>query len=246
MKRIEHLRLISASFVLLATACTDLDQVGRAPEFNPLEGSYQHTAMYSSPLPDDIVPQYASDASSLWEAGQNSLFNDRRASRTGDILTVVIEIDDSAEFSNTSDRSRSGSQNSSITGLLGIPQRLDSILPEGATSAEAVDTAGASTFSGQGNTARNEKLTLRVAATVVDELPNGVLRIEGVQEVRLNFEMRELLVSGYVRPIDISRQNEIIYDKIAGAQISYGGRGQITDVQQPRYGQQLVDALIPF
>jgi flagellar L-ring protein FlgH len=228
------------------SACGRLDEVGRAPEFNPLEGSYQHTAMYSTPLPEDIAPATAADASSLWEAGQDSLFSDRRASRTGDILTVVIEIDDSAEFSNSSAQSRDGSQNSSITGLFGIPQRLDTILPEGATAAEAVDTSGASTFNGQGNTARNEKLTLRVAATVVDELPNGVLRIEGMQEVRLNFEMRELLISGYVRPIDISRQNEITYDRIAGAQISYGGRGQITDVQQPRYGQQIVDALIPF
>ena len=85
-----------------------------------------------------------------------------------------------------------------------------------------------------------------MAATVVEQLPNGVLRIEGQQEVRVNFEMRVLLVTGYVRPVDISRQNEITYDKIAGAQISYGGRGQITDVQQPRYGQQVADVLLPF
>jgi flagellar L-ring protein FlgH len=241
------MRLAICVLLLALAACGRLDEVGRAPDFNPLEGSYQHTAMYSAPIPEDIAPRTAADASSLWAAaGQESLFSDRRASRTGDILTVVIEIDDSAEFSNSSARSRNGSETSGMTGLLGIPQRLDAILPEGASSAQAVETSGASTFNGQGNTARNEKLTLRVAATVVDELPNGVLRIEGLQEVRVNFEMRELLISGYVRPIDISRQNEITYDKIAGAQISYGGRGQITDVQQPRYGQQIVDALIPF
>jgi flagellar L-ring protein FlgH len=241
------MRLAICLALLLTTSCGRLDEVGRAPEFNPLDGSYQHTAMYSVPLPEDIPPQTPADASSLWAAaGQESLFSDRRASRTGDILTVVIEIDDRAEFSNSSARSRNGNESTGITGLLGIPQRLDSILPEGATSAQAVETSGASTFNGQGNTARNEMVTLRVAATVVDQLPNGVLRIEGIQEVRVNFEMRELLISGYVRPIDISRQNEITYDKIAGAQISYGGRGQITDVQQPRYGQQIVDALIPF
>jgi flagellar L-ring protein precursor FlgH len=93
---------------------------------------------------------------------------------------------------------------------------------------------------------RKEKLTLRVAATVVEELPNGVLRIEGQQEVRVNYELRELIVTGYVRPADISRQNEITYDKIAGARISYGGRGQITEVQQPRYGQQITDVILPF
>ena len=93
---------------------------------------------------------------------------------------------------------------------------------------------------------RSEKLELRVAATVVDVLPNGVLAISGSQELRVNFEMRELLVSGYVRPQDISRQNEITYDKIASARVSYGGRGQITDMQQPRYGQQVLDAILPF
>ncbi|MGL5010181.1 MAG: flagellar basal body L-ring protein FlgH [Paracoccaceae bacterium] len=240
------MRLGICLLCVVLAGCGRLDAVGRAPEFNPLEGSYQHAAMYTTPLPEDLVPQTPTDASSLWASGQDSLFSDRRASRTGDILTVVIEIDDSAEFSNTSGRSRTGSESSSITGLFGIPQRLDAALPEGASSAQAVETSGSSTFNGEGSTARNEQLTLRVAATVVDELPNGVLRIEGMQEVRVNFEMRELLISGYVRPIDISRQNEITYDKIAGAQISYGGRGQITDVQQPRYGQQIVDALIPF
>ena len=110
----------------------------------------------------------------------------------------------------------------------------------------AVDTQSGSTFSGSGNVSRSEKLTLRVAATVVEELSNGVLRIEGKQEVRVNFEIRELLVSGYIRPTDISRKNEILYDKIAGAQISYGGRGQISEVQQPRYGQQISDILLPF
>jgi flagellar L-ring protein FlgH len=73
-----------------------------------------------------------------------------------------------------------------------------------------------------------------------------VLRIQGSQEVRVNFEIRELLVSGFVRPEDISRQNEITYDKIASARISYGGRGQISDVQQPRYGQQVIDRVLPF
>jgi len=93
---------------------------------------------------------------------------------------------------------------------------------------------------------RNEKLELRVAVTIVDVLPNGVLRISGNQEVRVNFELRELLVTGYVRPEDITRQNEITYDKIASARIAYGGRGQITDVQQPRYGQQALEAILPF
>jgi flagellar L-ring protein precursor FlgH len=109
-----------------------------------------------------------------------------------------------------------------------------------------VELGSSSSASGKGSVKRSEKLELRVAATVVDVLPNGVLAISGSQELRVNFEMRELLVTGYVRPQDISRKNEITYDKIASARVSYGGRGQITDMQQPRYGQQVLDAILPF
>ena len=236
-------------FILLPfflVACTSLEDVGRTPQFSPLEDGFQHSAMYATPMPQDISRLSPSDESSLWAAGSDSLFGDRRASTRGDILTVVIEIDDSAEIQNSSGRNRTGQETMGVGSLFGLPQRLDTRLPEGAAMAQAVNTNSASTFSGSGSVSRNEKLTLRVAATVVEELPNGVLRIEGQQEVRVNFELRELIVTGYVRPIDISRQNEITYDKIAGARISYGGRGLISNAQQPRYGQQISDVLLPF
>lgn len=232
--------------LLTTAACSRLEDVGRAPAFSPLEGSNQHHAMYSTPMPDFADPSAASDAASLWTGARASLLGDRRAAQRGDILTVVIEIDDKAEISNASDRSRNGAQSMSVPGFLGLPQKIDERLPAGASMAEAVQTRGDSSFSGDGTVKRKEKLALRVAATVTEELPNGVLRIEGQQEVRVNFEMRELVVAGYVRPADISRQNEITYDKIAGARISYGGRGQISDFQQPRYGQQIADIILPF
>lgn len=236
-----------AILVFVATAaCSDLGQVGRAPEFSPLEGSFQHHSLYSSPMPETADPNSATDASSLWTGRTESLLGDRRAARSGDILTVVIQIDEKAEISNATGRTRSGSQEMGVPSLFGIPQRIDKNLPDGASMTEAVDTSSKSSFSGNGSVSRNEKLTLRVAATVVEELPNGVLRIEGQQEVRVNYELRELIVTGYVRPADISRQNEITYDKIAGARISYGGRGQISEIQQPRYGQQITDILLPF
>ncbi|WP_112310604.1 flagellar basal body L-ring protein FlgH [Pseudogemmobacter bohemicus] len=231
---------------LAMMGCGDLSQVGKAPEFSPLEGSYQHHAIYSTPMPRTTMPSGAAYDSSLWTASSESLLGDRRAAQRGDILTVVIEIDDSAEISNSTGRSRTGSQSMGIPQLFGIPQRLDEKLPDGASMGNAVDTNSSSTFSGSGDVSRSEQLTLRIAATVVEQLANGVLRIEGQQEVRVNNELRELIVTGYVRPTDISRQNEITYDKIAGARISYGGRGQITDVQQPRYGQQITDILLPF
>ena len=240
------MRPVALIVLVLAAGCGKLEDVGRAPSFSPLEGSYQHHAMYASPFPETAAPDAPQDAASLWTSTRASLFGDRRAARRGDILTVVIEIDDRAEISNATDRSRTGNASMGIPQLFGVPQRLDRKLPDGATMADAVRTQGASTFAGDGSVARKEKLRLRVAATVVEELPNGVLRIEGQQEVRVNFELRELIVSGYVRPGDISRQNEITYDKIAGARVSYGGRGQITDVQQPRWGQQIVDHVLPF
>ncbi|MCB1396910.1 MAG: flagellar basal body L-ring protein FlgH, partial [Rhodobacteraceae bacterium] len=162
------------------------------------------------------------------------------------ILTVVIEIDDSAEISNSTQRGRVGSQSMGMPQLLGIPQLIDRRLPDGASMADAVSLESSGSFQGQGSVSRNERLTLRVATTIIERLPNGVLRIEGSQEVRVNNELRELIVTGYIRPEDISRRNEIAYDRIAGARISYGGRGQISQMQQPRYGQQIVDIVMPF
>lgn len=227
-------------------ACGRGDHLGKAPSFSDPLQTREHSAMITSSLPTVVEERSALDQASLWSRQRGSLLGDRRAVRRGDILTVVIEIDEEAEISNQTDRSRSGSETLGIPQLGGLPQRLDERLPEGASSSELVSINSGSSSSGDGSVRRNEKLTLRVAATIVDVLPNGVLSITGSQELRVNFEMRELLVSGYVRPEDISRKNEITYDKIASARVSYGGRGQITDVQQPRIGQQVLDAVLPF
>jgi flagellar L-ring protein precursor FlgH len=233
--------------VVAVSGCARLENVGRAPSFTPAEASEERRAMLSPGFPVTLDGATGPNRqASLWSGSRGSLLGDRRAVQQGDILTVVVEIDEEAEISNASERSRSGSESLGVPGLFGVPQRLDERLPEGASSADAVSINSASSSSGDGSVRRNEKLTLRVAATVVDVLPNGVLSISGSQELRVNYEMRELLVSGYVRPEDISRQNEITYDKIASARVSYGGRGQISDVQQPRYGQQVLDVILPF
>jgi flagellar L-ring protein FlgH len=232
----------------LSTACTQVEQIGQEPSFTPVRSTAEHTAMMTESLPVSIntasLPPTA--PASLWTGDRGSLLGDRRAMQRGDILTVVIEIDDSAQISNSSDRSRSGNQDLQINDLFGLPERINGELPAGASLDTAVGLGSSSTFSGNGSVQRNEQLTLRIAATVIDVLPNGVLSIEGSQQVRVNFEMRELLVSGFVRPADITRQNEVTYDKIASARIAYGGRGQISEVQQPRYGQQAAEILLPF
>lgn len=240
-------RLLLLMLCLCAfAACGRKDHFGKEPSFTPSMHSLEHAAMQDPGLPFSVHKGPAVHSASLWNNHPQSLLGDRRAMRRGDILTVVVEIDDKAEISNSTSRSRSGNESLQVPQLLGIPQIVDRALPEGATSANAVQIGSTSDANGDGSVRRNEKLTLRIAATIIEVLPNGVLHIEGAQEVRVNFELRELVVSGYVRPEDISRQNEITYDKIAQAKVSYGGRGQISDMQQPRIGQQAVDAVLPF
>ncbi len=238
--------LCLAMLMLAVSGCSRADHIGRAPKFSPSNDGPQHDAMVYASLPRDLPSESTIDRASLWDGGRQSLLGDRRAMNRGDILTVVIEIDEKAEISNSTARSRSGSESLGIPDLFGIPERINQSITDGASLDTAVSLDSASQSKGDGSVKRKEKLTLRVAATITEVLPNGVLAIEGSQEVRVNFELRELLVTGYVRPADISRQNEITYDKIASARISYGGRGQISDMQQPRIGQQVLDAVLPF
>jgi flagellar L-ring protein FlgH len=245
MRKILNKILIPALCLLLA-GCQSLKTVGKAPEFTPVNSGDEYFAMSGGGLPGAPIPRGPNGEASLWSGSRGSLLGDRRAGQRGDILTVVVEIDDKAEISNTSGRNRTSSDKMGIPSMLGIPQRLDAALAEGSSMADAYSTNSSSKYQGNGSVQRKEKLTLRVAATITEVLPNGVLRIEGSQEVRVNFEIRELIVTGFVRPEDVTRQNEITYDKIAGARISYGGRGQITDVQQPRIGQQIADKILPF
>jgi flagellar L-ring protein FlgH len=232
--------------LLLAAGCEPLSTVGRAPDFAPLEPRREHAALYNVPLPAQTERTVPAASASLWSASQRSLLGDRRATQPGDILTVVIEINDSAQISNTTQRGRTGSQSMGVPHLLGLPQMAQAQLPAGVSLDTAVQMQSTSAFQGQGTVTRAERVALRVATTVIERLPNGVLRIEGSQEVRINNELRDLIVTGFIRPEDISRRNEISYDRIAGARISYGGRGQITQVQQPRYGQQITEILLPF
>ncbi len=243
---------LALAALLAAAGCADrLDHLGKPPTMtapgaprDPVEPIAPARAALARRAPPPPVETYA--VGSLWRSGPSSLFGDRRARTVGDILTVVIAIDDEATISNQTNRSRSGSEGMSVEALLGLPSVADSILPADATLNPAVQLGGTSASAGRGTTARAEEITLRVAATVTDVLPNGHLVIFGSQELRVNFELRDLQVAGVIRPEDISRRNEIPYDKIADARVAYGGRGQITDLQQPRYGQQVLDIVLPF
>lgn len=245
-------------------ACGKLDHFGRPPTMSgvgsvrepvdptlPQQRELRRASVLNpdgaAPLRPPLSQPPRFNAASLWSSTPSSLFGDRRARGIGDILTVVIDIADSAELTNETTRSRSGSDAVAAGNtLFGLEAIVDNILPADAEISNGVSASGSSESSGAGQVARDETISLRVAATVVEVLPNGHFVISGSQEVRVNFELRDLQVVGIIRPEDISRRNTITYDKIANARISYGGRGQITDVQQPRYGQQIIDLISPF
>lgn len=244
-------RILIAICAIALSGCNgQLDHLGRPPSMTPpgtadlavAPPAPERIALIQAALP----PPDTATTASLWQSGPKSLFGDRRARARGDIVTVVIEIDDEAEIRNSTTRGRSGDDSVSIGALYGLATLAQKLLPNGATLDPAVSASGSSVSSGDGKVIREEEVTLRLAATVEAVLPNGHLVIRGSQEVRINFELRDLQISGIIRPEDISRQNVITYDKIADARIVYGGRGQITDLQQPRYGQQIVDLLSPF
>jgi flagellar L-ring protein precursor FlgH len=186
----------------------------------------------------------AAPNASLFRTGAGAFVRDQRAGRVGDILTIRINVADKAAVDNTTTRSRGGSEKSGIASLLGLQTPLAKLT--GTDPSTLVDTNSTSQSNGAGNTSRSETINMTIAATVVGVMPNGNLVIRGKQEMRVNFELRELVVSGIVRPEDIARDNSIRHSQIAEARISYGGRGQLTDAQQARWGQQIYDALFPF
>ncbi|HEX5377299.1 MAG TPA: flagellar basal body L-ring protein FlgH, partial [Phenylobacterium sp.] len=200
------------------------------------------TVLVSSREP---APQAAS-ANSLWRTGARAFFIDQRASRVGDILTVQIDIDDSAKTQNTSTANRTSGIKAGAPHLLGLESSLGKILPGGFDPANALETNSTSSNSGSGSVSRSEKISLTIAAVVSAVLPNGNMMIQGTQEVRTNAELRQLTVSGIVRPEDISSSNTIRHTQIAEARISYGGRGDISTVQKTPAGQALVQKFTPF
>jgi len=169
-----------------------------------------------------------------------NFYTDQRNTKVGDIVTVIISINDKATFGNSTDRSKSAT--TGFNADWGFSTGSSSSQPSTAT----LGTTSTSTTQGQGNIDREEQIQVSVAAVVTEVLPNGNLIISGSQEVRVNFELRQLTVAGIVRPSDISRSNTIAYDRIAEARISYGGRGRLSEVQQPSWGQEIYDFVKPF
>jgi len=230
--------LITLGAVMLSGCAGQLEDVGRAPEMSPV--GYGLATQQPTVYPINTFGQRAvKDYNSLWASGRDNFFADPRAKKVGDVLTVTIQINDRANLDNSSDRRR--------TSDIGIGGAVSSTWDGTTTDGEAaLDLDSGSGSAGSGSIDRSEEIQLSVAAVVTERLPNGNLVISGSQEVRVNYEMRILQIAGIVRPRDIQANNTIPYDKIAEARVSYGGRGRISEVQQPGWGQQIYDIVTPF
>ena len=236
--------------ILLAGCASTIDEVrnvGRPPAITAIENpTMAATGRREVVMPMPEPTSQATASNSLWRAGSRQFFNDPRASRTGDIVTVLIQINDQAQLNNSTGRTRKSTQSGGVNNFFGLESAPGRILPQGFDPANMIGTNSNGAFAGQGQVQRNEKVDMTVAAIVTQVLPNGNLVVAGRQEVRINNELRELLVSGIVRPQDISSANQVRHTQMAEARISYGGRGQITAYQQPPIGQQILGAISPF
>jgi flagellar L-ring protein precursor FlgH len=232
---------------VLSTSCSTFDRlkmIGQTPPLSPVDDptakpGYKPVQM---PMP---TPQPASyNPNSLWRNGSRAFFKDQRAHQVGDILTVKVNINDTAEFQDQTQITHTATEDSGISNFIGantIANPAKAVLPGRLLTADSNSQSNAN-----GSINRQDQLLTNVAAVVTQLLPNGNLVIEGKQEIRLNSEMRQLLVAGVVRPEDIDSDNTIELPKIAEARVAYGGKGTLSNIQEPHYGQQTLDVLLPF
>jgi flagellar L-ring protein precursor FlgH len=226
-------------------ALTSLSEIGRPPSMTPStdptrEPDYRPMTM---PMPNPRVA--APEANALWHNGSRAFFKDQRASQVGDILTVLVNITDAADLKNNTGASRTGNENMGITNMFGFETFIPHMLA-GAIPASLVNTASTNNNGGTAEMKRSELVTLSLAGVITQVLPNGNFVVSARQEVRVGAELRDLQVSGVIRPQDIASDNTVHHNRMAEARIAYGGRGQLTTVQTPRWGQQALDILMPF
>ena len=245
--RLIHSLLGTAALASLLNGCATFDRLKTltspptlSPVANPTtKPGYQPVQM---PMPTPQPVTY--NPNSLWRNGSRAFFNDQRAHQVGDILTVKVNINDVAQFQDQTQLSRTTTEDSELTNFLGanaLPPAAKKFVPGALLTADSNSQSN-----GSGTINRQDQLVTNIAAVVTQVLPNGNMVIEGKQEVRLNYELRELIIAGVVRPEDIQSDNAIDLSKIAEARVSYGGRGQLMNIQQERWGQQAADVILPF
>lgn len=240
---------VALALAILLSGCGSLQrlsEVGRPPTMTASSDPTGDPSYRPITMPMPRPQTEPAEANSLWRQGSRAFFKDQRAANVGDIVTVLVNITDNANFKNETSATRNGSEALGVPNLLGLERSVPRVFGKGVSPASLVSTTTSNAANGVGSIKRNEAVTLRLAGVVTQVLPNGNLTVAARQEVRVNSELRDLQVSGVIRPQDIGSDNTVQHDRMAEARISYGGRGQLTDVQQARYGQQLLDILLPF
>ena len=245
--------LTISSLGLSLAACGTVKDAINGPKLTPMSQPALAASQTASPAviasslsPQPSMPTPIPSANSLWRPGARAFFIDQRASRVGDILTVVINIADSAKLSNSTNSSRGNATTGGVSHFFGLETAAAKVMPAGFDPTKLIDQNGNTSSQGAGSLDRQEQISVTVAAVVTRVLPNGNLVIQGSQEVKTNNELRELTVGGIVRPEDISSSNTIHHTQIAEARISYGGRGDLSRVQKTPAGQALAESLSPF
>lgn len=238
--------LMAAGVLSGCNALTRLAEVGAEPPLTSIQNPTNSPTYRPITMPMPRTSDRSRAPNSLWRHGARAFFRDQRAARVGDLLTVKISMEDSAKLNNKTTRGRTNNEDASATSVLGFETKLAGFLPNAVNPTNLLDIGSESSNVGEGTINRDEKIDLKIAAVITQRLPNGNLVISGRQEMRVNYEVRQLQVMGVIRPEDINADNTITSDKIAEARISYGGKGHISDVQQPRYGSQIMDIVFPF
>ena len=239
--------LLAATLALQGCAGLQrLSEVGRPPTMTEISDPTRDPDWRPVSMPMPRPELVENNANSLWRPGSRAFFKDQRAAQVGDIVTVVVNIGDNAVLNNATTATRTGAQTVGVPDLFGLQSSITRALPRGIDLTKLASTSTAGSAVGNGNITRNETVQLRVAGTITQVLPNGNLAVAGKQEVRINSELRDLVITGVIRPQDIMSDNTVFHDRMAEARISYGGRGQLTDVQTARYGQQILDIVSPF
>jgi len=249
MSRVFLRRRAALLAVLAVSGCNTfqkMSEIGRPPVMTATADPTRdpNWRPVTMPMPrSEVAPR---EPASLWRSGSRAFFKDQRAAQVGDIVTVLVNTTDAADVENATSTQRNGSESMGMPNMFGLEASLPKLLGKAVSASTLVNANSNNTAAGTGTLKRNETVTLRLAGVVTQVLPNGNLVVAARQEMRVNSELRELQVSGVIRPQDIASDNTVPHDRMAEARISYGGRGQLTDIQTPRYGQQALDVLLPF
>jgi flagellar L-ring protein FlgH len=247
VRRLLLLAPLSATLLLAGCGALEkLSEIGRPPTLTPTADPTKDPNWRPLTMPMPARQPPPNEADSLWRSGSRAFFKDQRAAQVGDLITVVVDMTDSANVQNATTATRVSSDTGGIPALFGLQNLLSTILPKPIDPSALVSVNSANNNAGTGQIQRSEAVTVRVAGVVTQVMPNGNLVVVARQEIEVNSELRVLQVTGVVRPQDIASDNTVTHDRMAEARITYGGRGQLTEVQSPRWGQQIMDIVLPF